>query len=105
MSTNETFFFRDPKTFDYIRYKFVPEFFNDPAKKTLAVWSAASSSGQEAYSVCMVLKELLLDITAYRIRVYGTDISSTMVNAANKGIFSTLDLGRGLDQKQIDRSS
>jgi chemotaxis protein methyltransferase CheR len=104
ISTNETFFFREPKTFDMLRYKFIPEFYRDSTSRHLSIWSAASSTGQEAYSVSMVLKELLFDLTKCRIKIYGTDISSGTVNYANKGEYTRFELDRGLTQKQIENS-
>jgi chemotaxis protein methyltransferase CheR len=101
VSTNETFFFRDPKTFDMLRYHFIPGFFGDPSRTSLSIWSAAASTGQEAYSTSIVLKELLFDLTGYRLKIYGTDISPAAVDTANKGEFTRYELNRGLDQKQI----
>jgi chemotaxis protein methyltransferase CheR len=102
ISTNETFFFRDIKTFDLLRFKCIPEHFLDPSIKAISIWSAASSTGQEAYSISMILKELLLDLTAYRCKIYGTDISPEAVNRANKAEYSKFELDRGLTPKQIE---
>jgi chemotaxis protein methyltransferase CheR len=102
ISTNETFFFREPKTFDMLRYKFIPDHFKDSTSRPLSIWSAASSTGQEAYTISMVLKELLFDLTSCRCKIYGTDISSAAVNYANKGEYTHYELDRGLVQKQID---
>jgi chemotaxis protein methyltransferase CheR len=102
ISTNETFFFRDVKTFDLLRYKIVPEHFQTPTSKAISIWSAASSTGQEAYSISMVLKEMLLYLSAYRCKIYGTDISSDVINYANKAEYTKYEIDRGLTQKQID---
>ena len=78
LTTNETFFFREAKHFDFLQEKIVPSLRN----QSLRVWSAASSSGEEAYTVAMVL-------AAHRLNpnweVVGTDISTRMVNKANQG--------------------
>jgi chemotaxis protein methyltransferase CheR len=103
VSTNETFFFRDRKYFDLLKFKLLPELFGDDTKRPLTIWSAASSTGQEAYSLTIVLKELLFDLSQVRIRIVGTDISEAAVNAANKGEFTTFDLQRGLSQAEISK--
>jgi chemotaxis protein methyltransferase CheR len=101
VSTNETFFFRDRKYFDLIKYKLLPELFGDNTKRPLTIWSAASSTGQEAYTLTMVLKELLFDLSQVRVRILGTDISEAAVNAANKGDFTSFDLQRGLSEAEV----
>jgi len=99
VSTNETFFFRDPKTFELIKHKLVPDLLGAAVQKSVKIWSAASSTGQEAYSVAMVLKEILFDLRSSQISILGTDISEAAVNAANRGEFTALELARGLDPK------
>ena len=101
VSTNETFFFRDRKYFDLVKFKLLPELFGDNTKRPLTIWSAASSTGQEAYSLSMVMKELLFDLSGARVRILGTDISEAVVNAANKGDFTAFDLQRGLSEAEI----
>jgi chemotaxis protein methyltransferase CheR len=101
VSTNETFFFRDRKYFDLVKFKLLPELLGDNTKRPLTIWSAASSTGQEAYSLSMVLKELLFDLSQVRVRILGTDISEAAVNAANRGEFTAFDLQRGLSQAEI----
>jgi chemotaxis protein methyltransferase CheR len=103
VSTNETFFFRDRKYFDLVKFKLLPELFGDNTKRPLTIWSAASSTGQEAYSLSMVLKELLFDLLSARVRIIGTDISEAVVNAANKGDFTAFDLQRGLSEAEIGK--
>jgi chemotaxis protein methyltransferase CheR len=98
VSTNETFFFRDRKYFDLVKFKLLPQLLGDDPKRPLTIWSAASSTGQEAYSLSMVLKELLFDLSQVRIRIVGTDISEAAVNAANRGEFTAFDLQRGLSE-------
>ncbi|HEY5282007.1 MAG TPA: protein-glutamate O-methyltransferase CheR [Polyangia bacterium] len=103
VSTNETFFFRDRKYFDLVKFKLLPELFGDNTKRPLTIWSAASSTGQEAYSLSMVLKELLFDLAQVRVKILGTDISEAVVNAANKGDFTAFDLQRGLSESEISK--
>jgi chemotaxis protein methyltransferase CheR len=103
VSIKETFFFRDRKYFDLLKFKLFPEMFGDNTQRPLRIWSAASSTGQEAYSVCIVLKELLFDLSKVRVRVLGTDISEAAVNMANKAEYLAFDLSRGLTPQEISR--
>lgn len=99
ISTNETFFFRDQKVFDLIKHKLVPDLLGENLQKPLNIWSAASSTGQEAYSIAIGLEEILFDLSRSRVRIHGTDISEAAVNAANRGEYSALELSRGLDAR------
>lgn len=101
ISTQETSFFRDPKAFDLLRHKLIPDLLGEDVRAPVSIWSAASSTGQEAYTLCIVLKELLSDLSACRVRILGTDISESAVNAANRGEFSALEVKRGLDERRI----
>jgi chemotaxis protein methyltransferase CheR len=99
ISTNETFFFRDAKTFDLIKHKLVPDLLGDDLRRPIRIWSAACSTGQEAYSLTIALKEILFDLATSRVTILGTDISEAVVNTANRGEYTPLELGRGLDPK------
>jgi chemotaxis protein methyltransferase CheR len=103
VSIKETFFFRDRKYFDLLKFKLFPEMFGDDPQRPLRIWSAACSTGQEAYSICIVLKELLFDLTKARVRILGTDVSEAAVNMANKGEYLAFDLGRGLSPQELSR--
>jgi chemotaxis protein methyltransferase CheR len=103
VSTNETFFFRDPKVFELLKTKLVPEMLGEQVDRPLAFWSAASSTGQEAYTLAMVLEQILFDLSKSKIRVTGTDISEAAVNAANRCEYTQLEVGRGLDAKLVSR--
>ncbi|MCX6592443.1 MAG: protein-glutamate O-methyltransferase CheR [Acidobacteria bacterium] len=100
ITTNETLFFRDMSPFDLLRHKILPELIDRRSKTTqkvpLRVWSAACSTGQEIYSVAMVIAELLGDLSRYNIRLVGTDISDQAVTKASAGVFSHLEVSRGL---------
>ncbi len=91
ITTNETLFFRDSSPFDLLRFKIVPEIIDRRARSGLTVpiriWSAACSTGQEIYSIAMVLKELLGDLTRYNIRLVGTDISDQAIARERNGHF------------------
>lgn len=108
ITTNETSFFRDQAPFDLLRHKIVPELIDRrrrPGSRsvTLRIWSAACSTGQEAYSTGVVLKELLGDLTQHDIRIVGTDISDKAVARASYGHFSRLELDRGMAPDKVDR--
>jgi chemotaxis protein methyltransferase CheR len=100
ITTNETLFFRDASPFDLLRHKVVPEIVDRRARTTAAVpiriWSAACSTGQEIYSIAIVLRELLGDLNGYNVRLVGTDISDQAIARASEGIFSQIEMARGL---------
>jgi chemotaxis protein methyltransferase CheR len=99
ITTNETLFFRDSAPFDLLRHKIVPELI-DRRRRTgacrIRIWSAACSTGQELYSIAILLKDLLGDPDHYGVRLLGTDISDDAVARASKGIFSQVEISRGL---------
>jgi chemotaxis protein methyltransferase CheR len=100
ITTNETLFFRDTSPFDLLRFKIIPELIDRRSRSGLnipiRIWSAACSTGQEIYSIAMVLKELLGDLTRYNIRLIGTDISDQAIAQASAGVFSQIEIARGL---------
>lgn len=107
ITTNETLFFRDSSPFDLLRFKIIPELIDRRARSGLTlpvrIWSAACSTGQEIYSIAIVLKELLGDLSRYNIRLVGTDISDQAVAQASAGIFSQIEIGRGLTDTARDK--
>ncbi len=103
VTTNETSFFRDLKPFELIKSKLVPDILGEDPKKPVKLWSAASSTGQEAYSVAMALAEILFDLSESGVSILGTDISEAAVNTANKGEYSAFEVGRGLDGVKLNK--
>jgi chemotaxis protein methyltransferase CheR len=107
ITTNETSFFRDTSPFELLRNKLIPDLFDrrngSGARVPIRIWSAACSTGQEAYSTAIVLKELLGDLNRYDIRILGTDISNKVVAHASYGEYSRMDLERGLPQETLAR--
>ena len=108
ITTHETSFFRDAAPFDLLRHKLIPELIDRRTRSgkkpvPIRIWSAACSTGQEAYSTAMVLKELLADLTKFDIRILGTDISNKAVAQASYGEYTRLELERGLPQEMLDR--
>jgi chemotaxis protein methyltransferase CheR len=100
ITTGETLFFRDSAPFDLLRYKVIPELVDRRrgagARIPIRVWSAACSTGQEVYSLGIVLRETLGDTNRYDIKILGTDISDQAVARANAGYFSEIEMARGL---------
>ncbi len=97
MTTNETFFFRDQKPFDQFKSAVLPKLLQSrAAKKQIRIWSAASSSGQEAYSLAMILTEEAIKLQGWKIDIVGTDLSSEMVERAKRGVYSQFEVQRGL---------
>ncbi len=108
ITTNETCFFRDTAPFEMLKYKIIPELIDKRAASSkrgwptaIRIWSAGCSTGQEVYSIAIALKELLRDLNSYRIKVLGTDISGDALNRASRGIYSALEVQRGLSCKQL----
>ncbi|MGA2041283.1 MAG: protein-glutamate O-methyltransferase CheR [Bryobacteraceae bacterium] len=103
ITTNETFFFRDTSPFDLLRYKIIPELVDRRARAGAArirIWSAACSTGQELYSIAILLRDLLGDTDRYGIHLVGTDISDDAVARASRGLFSPIEISRGLSESQ-----
>jgi len=97
MTTNETFFFRDQRPFDQFKNVVLPRLLKArEGKKLLRLWSAASSSGQEAYSLAMLFCEEAGKFQGWKIEILGTDISTEMVERAKRGVYSQFEVQRGL---------
>jgi chemotaxis protein methyltransferase CheR len=96
MTTNETSFFRDVHPFDTLKKLVLPPLFRARGKEPVRIWCAASSTGQEIYSVAMLLAELGFVPPAYSPRLLATDLSSEMVERCKAGTFSMLEVNRGL---------
>jgi len=95
MTTNETYFFRDPAQYDAIRTALLPRLYVDRRDtKKLRFWSAAASTGQEAYSLAM----LLLDqgFSDWDVQILGTDFSSPVLERARTGKYQQIEVNRGL---------
>ena len=97
MTTNETFFFRDKIPFDHLREVMIPALLQARAtKRSLRIWCAASSTGQEPYSIAMCLKEMGAALANWRIEILATDISPSVLEKSKAGIFSQFEVQRGL---------
>ena len=97
MTTNESFFFRDIKPFEQFKQIVLPAMLKERAtKKTLRIWCAACSSGQEPYSLAMILNEEKAQLQGWRIEIIGTDISKEILQKAKEGKYSQFEVQRGL---------
>lgn len=107
VTTNETLWFRDSSPFDAMRFKVLPEIIDEKANsvfpKRIRVWSAACSTGQESYSLAIAIAETIPNVEAWDIRVVGTDISPAAVAKASRGIYSKLEIGRGMDAINLQK--
>ena len=101
MTINESQFFRDTKPFDLLRDKMLPALLAARgAKRRLRIWSAACSSGQEAYSIAILLQETAA-LNGWAIEIVGTDISTDMVERAKAGVYSSFEIQRGMPAKLL----
>lgn len=107
ITTRETLFFRDESPFDALRHKALPEIIDAKSKgtwaKRLRLWSAACSSGQEPYSLGIVLRELIDDIDDWDVQIMATDLSSAALATASKGVYSDFEMSRGIDARRRDK--
>ncbi len=103
MTTNESLFFRDVKPFEQFRKVVLPRLLSDArsAKRSLRIWSAACSSGQEAYSLAMLLCEEGTKLDGWNIEIVGTDLSAQMVERARAGTYSQFEVQRGLPVQML----
>jgi len=97
MTTNETSFFRDAHPFEALRTIIIPELLkSSTARRTLSIWSAACSTGQEAYSIAMLLNEHFPALASWNVSILGTDLSDEVLAKASAGRFSQIEMNRGL---------
>jgi chemotaxis protein methyltransferase CheR len=97
MTTNETFFFRDKTPFDHLKDTMLPALLQARAgRRSLRIWCAASSTGQEPYSIAMCLKALGSAVAGWKIDIVATDLSQGVLEKSKAGIFSQFEVQRGL---------
>jgi chemotaxis protein methyltransferase CheR len=97
MTTNETFFFRDKLPFDHLKEAVIPALVQArAARRSLRIWCAASSTGQEPYSIAMCLKEAGPKLSGWRTEIVATDLSLAVLEKSKAGIFSQFEVQRGL---------
>ena len=110
ISTHETLFFRDTSPFEVLQHKILPDLIDRHTNRSsgalpvnIRIWSAACSTGQEIYSIAIVLKELLGDLKKFNIKLLGTDISDVAVARASYGAYNKFEIERGLPPDKLER--
>lgn len=97
MTINETYFFRDVHPFDVLKKSVLPELIKKrESARQLNIWCAAASSGQEVYSIVMLLKENFPSLARWKINFVASDISKEMLDRCREGCYSQLEVNRGL---------
>ncbi len=102
MTTNETFFFRDKIPFDHFRDTIMPALIASHwHRRRIRIWCTAAASGQEPYSLAMILREMNKDIAGFKIEILATDLSNEMLEKAKNGTYSPFEVQRGLPIQQL----
>ncbi|MCQ8240689.1 CheR family methyltransferase [Rhizosaccharibacter radicis] len=102
MTTNETLFFRDGRPFDHLHAVLLPTLHRShPPGMPIRIWSAAASTGQEAYSIAMLVREMGPALTGRPVEIIGTDISPTAIDRARKAVYSSFEVRRGLSAPML----
>ncbi|MFP3906707.1 MAG: CheR family methyltransferase [Acidimicrobiales bacterium] len=102
MTTNETSWFRDLHPFDALRTTVVPTLIERRrAERSLTIWSAACSTGQEPYSIAMVLLDAFPELSGWRVQILATDLSEDAVERGRLARYSQMEVNRGLSAQQI----
>lgn len=101
LTTNESSFFRDGRPFEHLKRLLPKLAAARPAGQAIRIWSAACSSGQEAYSIAMTVAELGAALGGRRVEIVGTDISREMLDRAQEGAFTQFEVQRGLPVQML----
>jgi len=102
ITNNETWFFRDSYPFEALKTVILPPMLGRAeSDNTLSIWSAACSSGQEIYSVAMLIRENFPALLKWRLSLLGTDISGAILDRARAGVYSQLEVNRGLPARLL----
>jgi chemotaxis protein methyltransferase CheR len=97
MTTNESFFFRDKTPFDHFRQSIMPEVLAARAReRRIRIWCAAASTGQEPYSLAIILKEMGDKLAGWRVEILATDLAKSVLEKAKAGLYSQFEVQRGL---------
>lgn len=102
MTTNESFFFRDKTPFDTFASTMLPALLRSRSEsQTIRIWCAAASTGQEPYSLAMILSEQAAKLAGRRIEIVATDLSSEVLEKAKAGIYTQFEVQRGLPSRLL----
>lgn len=104
VTVNETSFFRDVHPFDALRTKIIPELVKkNQAKKSIRIWCAAASTGQEPVSIAMTIREGFPELSAWKFEIVATDLSEEVLDKSRTGSYSQLEVNRGLPARKLVR--
>jgi len=107
ITTKETLFFRDEAPFQVLRHRVIPMIADrnagTPHERRIRIWSAACATGQEPYSLSMLLHELLPDVHDWDVEILATDISEQAMTRAAAGVYSAAEVERGLGEDALRR--
>lgn len=102
MTTNDTWFFRDRAPFEQFREIILPDLLSRRARsRKLRIWCAAASTGQEAYTLAMILTEARLAESGWSVELVASDINSECIARAKEGLYSSFEIQRGLSVKRL----
>lgn len=103
MTTNETSFFRDQATFEALQRHVLPERLEaNRLRRQLSLWSAACSTGQEPYSLAMLLDDAFPELAGWQVDLFATDLSARALRRAEKASYSALEVNRGLPLRYLE---
>jgi len=104
LTVHETMFFRDSKYFGFMEQFMIPKLIKEnQMKKSLSIWIAAGSSGQEIYSILIMLYEKFPELKGWNLAFYSTDLSSKVIDKAKQGIYETHEISRGLPEEYLNK--
>jgi len=107
ITTPETLFFRDKLPFDILRTKLIQEILKKKSTGIIPgqirIWSAASSTGQEIYSIAIIIRETVSNLQKNRVSLVATDISDVVLDLAKAGRYNKFETSRGLTKQQLEK--
>ncbi|HBE68697.1 MAG TPA: chemotaxis protein CheR [Planctomycetaceae bacterium] len=102
MTTNETSFFRDIHPFEALKKQVLPDILKKrSSERTLRIWSNACSSGQEPYTIAMILRENFPELAGWKVKLIGSDLDTKILGKARSGIFNQTEVNRGLPMQLL----
>ncbi len=104
MTTNETFFFRDPKVFEAFRTRVLPAIVaQSEGRRSFRIWCAAAATGQEPYTLAMLLREQAASMPGWQWEILATDISERALAKARAGVYTAFEVQRGLPERLLTK--